>query len=270
MNRIYALLSILVLLGCSSGCGGLLEDLFTEETQDETPTECPENYFSEDFEEYELGTFPNEYPWMYYADETGFIDVNVTDADYVSGNKSIKVDMTRTLNYPALRAYGGCNRDDKPVYIRYYIKYLYEDSYIRTELYSGTYIIAKMSMENGIVVDTVQTNSTDLWHTLYEAGSIQPNTWYRFEVMLNYPQPQDYSLKIYEGESLIELTGRIDYGGLSADPTINTDVNLEGVVKFNYDSQYLRNNPDSDLSLFGFYIDDFAVSDDPSILKAGF
>jgi hypothetical protein len=274
MTRIYALLSLLVLLVCSPGCGGLLEDLFTEETQDETPTECRESYFSEDFEGHELGTFPNRHPWKYNADELSFINVNVTDADYVSGSRSIKADMMRFVyggNYASLIAFGGCNRDDKPVYIQYHIKFLGEGTYIRTEVMSfGTYIIYNISLKSGLKVNTIETDPETRWHTLYEAGSIQPGRWYRFEIKLNDPEPQDYDLRVYEGDSLTELTGRIDYGSLSADPSTNTNVNFEGHVKFQDFSQYLIDNPDSDLSQFGFYLDDFAISDDPSILKVGF
>jgi hypothetical protein len=274
MTRIYALLSLLLLIGCAPGCGGLLKNLFTDDTTEEIPTECVESYFSEDFEKYELGIFPNRHPWKYHADDRGFIDVTVTDTDFVSGSRSIKAKMTRGDfggSYASLRAYGGCNRDDIPVYIQYRVKYLGEDSYIRTEVKSfGTYVIYHISLKSGLKVNTVETDPETRWHTLYESGSIQPDRWYRFEIMLNDPEPQDYSLKVYEGESLTELSGRIDYGDLSADRSINTNENFEGHVEFQDTSQNLIDNPDRDMSQLGFYLDDFAVSDDPSILKVGF
>jgi hypothetical protein len=251
----------------------VLKDLFPDDTTDEIPTECVESYFSEDFEDYDLGALPNRHPWKYVAKYDSYISADVTDSDYVSGSQSIKVVRINTTEgnvYTFFAASAGCNQGYKPVYIRYYIKYLYEDSLTYTDVHFGTYFATSLNTKTGVGVTPIQTDDESGFNTLYEAGSVQPGKWYRFEIMLNYPEPQDYDVRVYEGESLTDLTGRVDLGNLTARPDLSSDANSEGAILFTYFSQYLNGNPDSDLSLFGFYIDDFAVSDDPSILKAGF
>lgn len=255
MKAVSIILMIFMISGCSSCNSG---------------RECIPNYFKDGFEDYSVGVFSEGYPWEYYAGPAAELGVWITEWDCVAGNHCLKVNMFTASSDPYYNAYvradTGCYDSYPVIFSQFYVMYLYDDSRISVYLKAArSYLRINISNELGVEAGGGPQEYEDQF---VSPGYINPGVWYRLEIRINYPEPNKLNLKVYEGTSLTPVTGST---GLVEAPTGSPIIEVsEGIVEFKHSSVYYYEHPDSDLDNFSFFIDDFTISDNPSVLKAGF
>lgn len=256
MKAVGVILLIFMISDCSS-C-----------VPDDQEGECIPNYFKDGFEDYSVGVFNEEYPWECYAGPAAKLDVWVTDRECVAGNHCLKVNMFTASSDPYYNAYvradTGCYDSYPVIYSQFYIKYLYSDGRVLVSFNAGSHFGINISNQYGVQAGG---GAPEYDGQFVEPGYINPGVWYRIEMRINYPEQRKLNLKVYQGDSITLVTGST---GLSEAPTYPIDDVPKSVVHFKYYSVYLYEHLESDLDNFSFFIDDFVISDDPSVLKAGF
>ena len=220
--------------------------------------ECKPCFYTETFEQYKLGSLPNKMPWRYDTD-TGVMDPILVENDCAVGDRCLAVDMAlgADLSDPAyLTMQLGCFIDKEngelkdPWYIQFYTKYLDHEARIGVVFsFSGNFLALGIS-DGGL--KGLNGSGNNLF---------QINEWYRVELKFDYSEETSaptINARGYKGDSLVQID---EYEDIA---TIYREDNYPLYVGVSFELFMASHE------VGAFYLDDFAVSDDPSILLAGF
>lgn len=265
MNSLRWLLACLFLLGFFNGC---------RDTSSATGGDCSPNYFKENFEGYSAGNFPNQYPWGLKAGPAAKLEATIVDAGCAKDTKCLKINMLSVSNDPnydaSVKASTGCHEDYPVIYSQFYIKYLYDDGRVHINYHAGAYFdiyLTNSGNYGSVEIPYYGMQPGDPFEVVVQNGNILPGKWYRIELMLNKPANAVLNIRVYEGESVTPVAGSTYVTNIPVNPIYRVG---ENKIDFEYLSTYLFENPSSDLNSFSLFLDDFAISNDPSILKVGF
>lgn len=246
---------MIIAIGCNTSTTGN-NDVVTNNSGD-----CESAYFSDNFESYDVGLYELEPPWHESENRFEQVYAYVVNEGCAVGERCLKVHSPDVFEDPVFDAHiyadPGCYNSYPVVYSQFYIKYHRSDSSL--EIYYRTRAYFFLYLPNQEV----------------EVNNISPDTWYRIEIMLNHPDPGILNLKIYEGENIESITGSSNLENSTGHLAPEGEEISEGTIHFTYDSGYAPSDPSEASSGFPtdeflFFLDDFAISNDPSILKVGF